>query len=235
MSRFRRRLSPRLLLAAPILTGMLAGLPLAASAEPEEVQVYRDEVTALHRFEVEVNQSYVAAGPVEDIGPIGQVGLYRFTPELNYGVARDWEIGALIETTIRDGAFDAHGIKAHARWVSPRPEGQAWYVGFNGEVGWSDRHLGERPWTVELRALAGWEGRRWVVAVNPTLETAADDRGGEPVAFELQTKIGYRVSDEWLLGSRATTPSVPSPRLSRSTGTRRSSTRRRTPDGAGST
>ena len=120
MSRPRRRLRmPRLLLAAS-----LAALPAAALAAPEEIQVYRDEVTPLHRFGVEVNQSYVPAGPVEEIGPIGQVGLYRFTPELNYGVAKDWEVGALLETTVRDGAFDGHGLKLHARWTAPRPEGQ---------------------------------------------------------------------------------------------------------------
>ena len=39
-----------------------------------------------------------------------------------------------------------------------------------------------------------------MLAVNPTLETAADGRGGEPVVFEMQTKIGYRVSERWLLG-----------------------------------
>jgi hypothetical protein len=191
----RRRRPPRLLLAATLVAA-----PVAALAAPEEIQVYRDEVTPLHRFGAELNQSYVVSGPVEDIGPIGQIGLYRFTPELNYGFAPDWEVGTLVETTVRDGAFDAHGVKAHLRWIGPRPEGKPWYVGFNGEVGWTDRHLEERPWTVELRAIAGWEGKRWVLAVNPTLETALDGRGGEPVAFEMQSKIGYRVSEAWLVG-----------------------------------
>lgn len=200
MSRLRRRRLPPRLLVAAILAAAPAAAPVTALAAPEEVQVYRDEVTPWRRFGVEVNQSYVAAGPVEDIGPIGQVGLYRLTPELNYGLARDWEIGSLVETTLRDRAFDVHGIKAHVRWIAPRPEDRPWYIGFNGEVGWSDRHLEERPWTLELRAIAGWEGRRWVLAVNPTLETAADGRGGEPVAFELQSKIGYRVGGRWLLG-----------------------------------
>lgn len=200
MSRLRRGpLPPRLWLAAVLATA----LPVAAHSAPEEIQVYRDEVTPLHRFGGELNQSYVPAGPVEDIGPIGQVGLYRFTPELDYGVARDWEVGALVETTVRGGAFDAHGIKVHARWIAPRAEGQPWYFGFNAEAGWTDRHLEERPWTVELRAIAGWEGGRWVLALNPTLETAADGRGGEPVAFEMQSKIGYRVSERWLLGAES--------------------------------
>jgi hypothetical protein len=182
---------------------LVFGAATSAWATPEEIQVYRDEITPLHRFGVEVNQSYVAAGTVEDIGPISQVGLYRFTPELNYGVARNWEVGVLLETTVRDGAFDAHGIKAHVRWIAPRPEDRPWYFGFNAEVGATDRHLEERPWTVEVRGIAGWEGKRWVLAVNPTLETALDGHGGEPVAFELQTKIGYRVSEHWLLGAES--------------------------------
>lgn len=196
MSRLRRRLSPRRLLPAAVL----AAVPACAFATPEEIQVYRDEVTPLRRFEVEVNQSYVAAGTVEDVGPIAQVGLYRFTPELNFGLAPNWEVGGLLETTARDGAFDAHGIKAHGRWIAPRPVDRPWYFGFNAEVGWTDRHLEERPWTAEVRAIAGWEGKRWVLAVNPTLETAIDAHGGEPVVFELQSKLGYRVTDRWLLG-----------------------------------
>jgi len=201
MSRPWRRLSrPRLLSAIHVVAAVAAAVPAAALAAPEEIQVYRDEVTPLHRFSVELTQSYGPAGPVEDIGPIGQVGLYRLTPELNWGVAQNWEVGMLALSTFRDGAFDVHGIKAHTRWIAPRSESQAWYVGFNGEVGWTDGHLEERPWTVELRALAGWEGKRWVLAVNPTLETAADGRRGEPVAFEMQSKIGFRVSETWLLG-----------------------------------
>src|ERR1700761_7655984 len=130
MSRPWRRLSTPRPFAAAVFA---AALPPAALAAPEEVQVYRDDVTPLHRFGVEVNQSYIPAGPVEDIGPIGQVGLYRLTPELDYGVARDWEIGILAETTIRDGAFDAHGAKVHTRWIAPKPADQPWYVGFNAE------------------------------------------------------------------------------------------------------
>ena len=127
-----------------------------------------------------MNQSYVVAGPVEDVGPISHVGLYRLTPEIDYGFAPHWEVGGLLETTLRDHAFDAHGIKAHVRWIAPRPEDRPWYLGFNAEVGWTDRHLGEKPWTVELRAIAGWEGARWVFAVNPTLETAADTAANRP-------------------------------------------------------
>jgi hypothetical protein len=215
MSRpWRGLVEPRLLSIVCLLAAPAAALPSAAWAAPEEVQVYRDEVTPLHRFGVEINQSYVPAGPVEDIGPIGQVGLYRLTPELNYGLAKDWEVGALVETTVRDGAFDTHGIKAHTRWVSPRPEGQAWYLGFNLEVGWTDRHLEERPWTAELRGMAGWEGQRWVVAVNPTLETAADARAAEPVTFEMQSKLGYRVNERWLVGLEAYDTLGPVARLS---------------------
>jgi len=194
MSRPRRRLASRLALYA-----VLAAAPHAFAA-PEEIQVYRDEVAPAHRFSVEINQSYVPSGPVEDIGPIAKVGLYRLTPELNYGFAPNWEAGTLLAATVRDSAFDVHGIKAHLRWIAPRPEGRPWWFGFNGEVGWSDRHLEDKPWTVELRALAGWEGKRWVLAVNPTLETAADGRGGEPARFELQSKIGYRVSERWMVG-----------------------------------
>jgi hypothetical protein len=189
---------PRLPAACAI--ALLVAIPSLARAAPEEIQVYRDEVTPLHRFGVEVNQSYVPAGPVEDIGPIAQVGLYRLTPELDYGFAPNWEAGVLAETTVRNGAFDGHGLKAHVRWIAPKAGEQPWYWGANAEIGWTDRHLEERPWTAEVRTIAGYEGKRWVLAVNPTLETAASAEAAEPVQFEMQTKLGFRVDERWIVG-----------------------------------
>jgi hypothetical protein len=191
---------PRPLSACAILSALTFAVPSLARAAPEEIQVYRDEVAPVHRFEVEVNQSYVITGAGEAEGAFSPAHLYRFTPELNYGFAPDWEVGALMLSTVRGGAFDVHGLKAHMRWIAPKPEAQPWYWGANAEIGWTDRHLEERAFTVEGRAIAGYEGKRWVFAVNPTLETAADGDGSEPVAFQLQTKAGYRLSERWMVG-----------------------------------
>jgi hypothetical protein len=184
---------------------LLAGLLLTAGharAAPEEIEVYRDDVTATHGWGLEVNQNYVVSGSRQDeaSGALGPVHLYRITPELDYGLARNWEVGALVEATVRHDEFDAHGVKAHVRHIAPRPEDNPWYWGFNFEAGFTDKHLDERPMSAELRGIAGYEGRRWIVAVNPTVETSANSQAVDPVSFELQVKVGYRATDKLILG-----------------------------------
>ena len=199
---WRRPPPPRLLLAA-----ILAAMPplvwsSAALAAPEEIEVYRDDVAPLHAFSLEVNQNYVASGSRDDErdGDLSPVHLYRVTPELNYGIAKDWELGALVEGTARGGAFDVHGVEAHIRYIAPRPEESPWYWGFNFETGFTDKHLEERPVTFELRGIAGYEGKRWIVAFNPTFESAANSQAADPVTFELQGKLGYKVTEKLILG-----------------------------------
>ena len=116
---------------------VLAAVPLAASAAPEEVQVYRDEVTALHRFSVEVNQSYVAAEPVrghradQPGGPLSPDA----GAQLRFRSSR-LGAGGLIEVTLRNGgALMPMGSRPIPTGSRRRPEGQAWYLDFNGEVG----------------------------------------------------------------------------------------------------
>lgn len=189
----------------PPCAALCATLYLAgghALAAPEEVQVYRDDVARTGGFGVEVNQNYVFSGPRDDeaSGALRPVHLYRLTPEFDYGFARNWEVGALVVATVRNGEFDAHGLKAHMRYVAPRPQAQPFYWGFNFEAGWTDRHLEARPWTAELRGIAGYEGRRWIVALNPTVETAADAHDVEPASLALQGKVGYRVNEKLILG-----------------------------------
>lgn len=173
-----------------------------AVAAPEEIEVYRDDVTPTHGWEVDVNQNYVASGSADDrrSGDLSPVHLYRLTPELDYGVARNWEVGALVETTARNGEFDAHGAEVHVRYVAPRPESSPWYWGFNFETGFTDKHLQERPVTFELRGILGYEGQRWIVSFNPTLATAANSLATDPVTFELQGKFGYRLTDKLIVG-----------------------------------
>jgi len=193
-----RRAAARLALALSAPALLLGARALAA---PEEIEVYRDDVTATGDWGLEVNQNYVVSGPADDerSGALDPVGLYRLTPELDFGVAKDWEAGMLVEAAGQDGDFGLHGAMAHVRYVASSP-GRSWYWGFNFEAGYTDARLADRPYSAELRGIFGYEGRRWIFAVNPTLETAAGRGGTEPVSFEMQSKLGYRLTDGLLVG-----------------------------------
>ena len=190
--------------AAPAL---VVGLAVAMSgvrawAAPEEIEVYRDDVTPAGAFGLDVNQNYVLSSSPDDerSGDLNPAHLYRLTPELDYGLAAAWEVGALVEATVRGNEFDGHGIKSHVRYVAPRDPDSPWYWGFNFEAGWTDKHLEEKPASAELRGIMGYEGQRWIVALNLTVETSASSQAVDPVSFELQAKIGYRVTDKLILG-----------------------------------
>ena len=197
--RAARPLAVRLALALAALVAWPGGRALAA---PEEIQVYRDDLTPPRGWGLEVNQSYVfsAMADTERTGELDPVRLYRLTPELNHGLDDHWEVGALVEAAGRHGRFGAHGVKLHVRYIAPRPEGSPWYWGVNAETGYTDARLADRPVSAELRGIIGYEGKRWVLALNPTLETAAGRGGTDPVSFEMQSKFGYRVTDQLLLG-----------------------------------
>lgn len=171
-----------------------------ALAAPEEIEVYRNELNAPGEWALETNQSYVFSGSDEhEPGELASVGRYRLTPEIAYGLSPHWEVGILAMTTVRNGEFDAHGLKSRIRYIAPHAETGA-YWGANLEVGWTDHHLDAKPWSAELRGIWGYEGKTWVVSFNPTLEMAAGQGAAEPVALELQTKIGRRFGEKLIFG-----------------------------------
>jgi hypothetical protein len=177
---------------------LLAGGP--ALAAPEEIEVYRDELQAPGAWSLETNQSYVVSGPREDEpGELPSVGRYRLTPEIAYGLAPHWDAGVLAMATVRGGALDAHGIKSRIRYIAPHAEGRP-YWGGNLEVGWTDHHLEAKPWSAELRGIWGYEGKLWILALNPTLEMSAGRGPAEPLALEIQAKVGRRLGDSLILG-----------------------------------
>ena len=186
--------------------GAALGLCLAwaaatsALAAPEEIEVYRNELNAPGAWSLETNQSYVVSGPDEhEPGELASVGRYRLTPEIAYGLAPHWEAGVLAMATVRDGAFDAHGIKGRIRYIAPHAEAGA-YWGANLEVGWTDHHLQAKPWSAELRGIWGYAGKTWIISFNPTLEMSAGQGAAEPVALEMQAKVGRRFGDKLILG-----------------------------------
>ena len=191
-------------------------LATPALAAPEEIEVYRNELGDPGRFALEVNQNYVftGSGAVDFTGQQAGLHRYRLTPELSYGLTPTLELGALAVGAIgRDGRIGVHGAKARLRYIAPHGETGA-YWGANLEVGRVDRSQSVYPWGVELRTILGYEGRRWVIAVNPTLEGSLGGPAPEPLSLGLASKLGYRLSDRLLLGLESYNDFGPLRRLS---------------------
>jgi hypothetical protein len=183
-----------------VLVGLSAAT--AAAAAPEEIEVYRGEMNAPGAVTLETNQSYVFSSRAAPDYP-GQepsVHRYRLTPELSYGLTPELELGALAAATVdRDGAAGVHGFKVRARYVAPHRE-TGFFWGGNLEIGRVDRTQSPDPWGVELRGIFGFEGRRWIFAINPVLEGSIGGPAPEPVSLELASKLGYRVDERLILG-----------------------------------
>jgi hypothetical protein len=205
------------IVAAAVGLGAALTLVLPALAAPEEIEVYRADLNAPGAFTLETNHSYVVSGPDETDYPGQQASdhRYRLTPELSYGLTPNWELGALVVTTLdASGRYGVSGAKARIRYIAPHDE-YGFYWGGNFEVGRVAHRIELNPWGEELRGIAGYEGRRWILAVNPTLEWSISGPKPEPVSFQMQSKLGYRVDERLILGLESYNSFGPVQRFSR--------------------
>jgi hypothetical protein len=184
---------------ARALAGLLLGLllaPLAVRAAPEEIQIYLDDLTAPGHFGLDVHNNYAwrASDRPDYDGARPPDHVYRLTPEFYYGLTPSFELGVYLLTAF-DRGHDGHvdGEKLRLKYVAPHDETRGAFWGLNLEVGRSDLAVAERPWNYELKAILGERFGRWLVAVNVNVDSALSSHGG-PAALELDTRVGYAVS-----------------------------------------
>lgn len=179
----------------------------SSQAAPEEIEVYRSDLARTGGSALETNLNYVTSG--DDgrptyAGAESPLHRLRATPELSYGFTPNVELGALAIVTLdARSRLDVDGAKVRVRYIAPRPSGQDWYWGANLEAGYVGRRVEPNPWGAELRAILGVDRGRWVVSVNPTLEGSFAGERREPVSFQVQSKLGYRVSQTLILGAES--------------------------------
>jgi hypothetical protein len=189
--------------AASLFAAALCLAPAPASAAPEEIQVYMDEIGAPGRFGLDMHTNYVLAGERTPAYPGAQAPWHvlRVTPELSYALTPTLELGAYVlgsSDRQRRGSID--GEKVRVKYLAPRAAGQNGFWGLNLEIGRIGRRLDENPWNGELKAILGTRQGPWTVASNANVGFRLSGPRSAPPAFHVDSKLAYRLREGLEIG-----------------------------------
>jgi len=182
---------------------LIALAPLPAQAAPEEIQVYMDELNARGEPGLDLHVNDVLQGTPGPAVPGGEPSLHRWrvTPEWSLGLGGGFEAGAYLPlaTIAPDGKLRADGVKVRMKWLAPHGD-TGFYWGANYEVGYSSQLIDDHHWNNEIKLIGGWRRGRWLAAVNGNIDFALSGPHAGPVTFDLDEKLGYRLSSTLTLG-----------------------------------
>jgi hypothetical protein len=206
---YKYAFGPRRVLSPMLAAGAFALLllsPAPASAFPDEIQVYTDDVTAPGQHGLELHVNTTPKGQREPAYPgavVSDRGL-RITPEFSYGIGKDADIGLYVPT-VRDAAGNWYlpGLKLRAKWIpihGDEATGGA-YLGVNGEISNISRKFSESRIASEVRIIAGYRSADWLIGVNPILtwSLSPGQRENNP-ELEMGWKVSRSVAHGMALG-----------------------------------
>jgi len=192
----RRRADARLRSLLAGAAALACAAPAAATAAPEEIQVYLDDVNEPRELTLELHANYVVEGvPAPDYpGQLPTRHVLQVTPEFSYGIAKNWDAGLyLLSARAADGTLYGNGAKLRLKYVAP--SGGAFFWGVNFELGRTSHRVTESNDNFELRPILGWRSTAWLVALNPIVDAALSAGAGREPVFAPALKVSRTVAD----------------------------------------
>ena len=165
----------RLHVAVVLLAAVVTLLPRAAGAvDPFEIEVYDGTANQPGMPSVELHANSVASGLRTSVAPeLPANHQSHFTLEPSLGLLPWWEIGGYLQTALRgDGAFDYAGVKLRSKFATPPSFSDRVRLGANLEVSFLPERYDRNRWGMELRPIAAYEDKHWLLAVNPIVDLA---------------------------------------------------------------
>jgi hypothetical protein len=109
-------------------------------------------------------------------------GGLRFTPEISWGLAENWDGGVYLPfVRSSDGAYFFAGPRLRLKWLPLRPaEGASgMFAGLNGELSFVQQRFEQAGRTAEIRPIIGYRGEKWLFAFNPifAVDLAGENQG----------------------------------------------------------
>lgn len=191
-------LSPGFL--AALLLSLTTGL---ATAAPDEIQVYEDDMNQPGEYGVELHTNFVIHGPTEPSypGEMPSRHVLQMTPEFSYGITPNLEAGMYFPPIAfsSSGQSYENGLRLRLKYIAPKEEGQRFFYGLNTEFGYASRRVSDSAWAMELRPIMGYRGERWLFVFNPIVDVAFS-QPGSGATFEPAFKVGREVAPGYRLG-----------------------------------
>jgi hypothetical protein len=186
--------------AAAVALGAAAA---AAHAAPDEIQVYTEELDEPGESGVEMHVNFVPSGRRDPAYP-GQMRSdhrLQITPELSYGLTKTLEAGLYLPVaTSPDDGLPTNGIRFRLKYIAPREDGQHFFWGLNGELGFFAHRVSESRTALEFRPIIGWRDDDWLLSFNPILDADLSGAGSHKPSFETAFKIARAIRGNTMLG-----------------------------------
>lgn len=174
-----------------------------AEAASEEIQVYLDDLTKPGGFGADLHNNFTIKGSrtPEFPGALPTQHMYRFTPELYYGLTPTMELGLYLLTTMAPGeGVHYEGQKVRFKYIAPHDEKQGSFWGVNVEVGRSSSRVAEVPWNAELKGIYGFRTGPWTVGFNANFDWSLHGSPNTPVGLEITSKVSYDLNEKLAVG-----------------------------------
>ena len=178
----------------------------AYGALPDEIQVYTDDINAPGEHAVELHLNTTPSGRSAPNYP-GEVpphhGL-RITPEISWGLARNWDWGLYLPF-VRSGEGTDYfaGPRFRLKWLPLRPAegGAGYFAGVNWELSFVERRFEEARRTAEIRPIVGYRNADWLFSFNPIVGTDLAGPQKGTLTFAPALKVARNVGSRYALGA----------------------------------
>ncbi len=171
-------------------------------AAPEEIQVYLDEFAEQGTWGLDIHSNYVLT--VQPGAVTNDRKMLRATPELSYGINKNWEVAGYWLTSKGPDQTNnnvvSDGIKARVKWrpdssVSAAVNGSPWYWAVNVEVGKVNPRFNVDQRLGELKFIGLYKSGNWTLGGNYNLGRALNAGSALGTTSEIDTKLAYRMGD----------------------------------------
>lgn len=173
-------------------------ISFGAFAAPDEIQVYTEEMNDPGEFGLELHANYVIKGAKESgyEGEMPSHHMLQVTPEFSYGVTKTLEAGLYLPLAISpDGNAYGNGLRFRLKFIAPRDEGESFFWGLNGELGYFSRRISESDWGMELRPIIGHRTENWLVSFNPIVNMDLTNNLSREPKFEPALKVTRKAGE----------------------------------------
>jgi hypothetical protein len=171
----------------------------AASAAPDEIQVYTEEINVPGEFGLEQHLNYTLEGAKtpDFLGQMTSHHVLQVTPEFSYGITETLEGGLYLPIAFTaDGNSYINGLRLRLKFIAPRAAEEKFFYGLNVEVGYDAPRTSQSNTGMELRPIIGYRDEVWLLSFNPILNVALAANADHQPQFEPALKLAHRVVDE---------------------------------------
>lgn len=176
---------------AVLMAILLALVPVAASAAPDEIVVFTDEFEKPGEvgYELHVNYARRARSTPDYPGEQPPHHVVRVMPEIVWGLSGKWNLGLHFPMSVDSGGkLTADGVKVRMHYldINEYAAGRTFFYGANYEIAYYDERITESKYNGEIRGIIGTRQGDWRFSVNPILtQSLSKNPGGRYVDFEI--------------------------------------------------